>query len=673
MKTYKISGNYLYQRSILNMVLIAALFLAITLSPQAYSHGQETGQSAAAVAATADQKNRAKELTLQLGKLIAEYKSAGTASSSSLANQLTTLAEERRQLLGQLIENDPGEVLKQILPDDVLYQMPAKAQAFLEQHRAMEGELQLLHVDYKDPSQSHYVYLLSTDTGEHYSLHFAKHEPDIQSGSRVRINGVALYGIKARDAGETDGAVALNDGDSSLQFLEAGGSKTTTSSTSTTTASLPNTLGAQKTLVILVNFSDNATQPYTPATAQSVVFGTVSNFFLDNSYQQMWLTGDVVGWFTIASSSTVCDTNTIATQAQAAASAAGVNLTAYAHQVYAFPQNNSCGWAGLSSVGGSPSQSWINGTLGVRVVAHELGHGFGLWHSHALNCGTTTLGTNCTTVDYGDVVDTMGGPIGFLPAAHFNAFQKERLGWLNAGVSPEITTVVADGTYMLENYESGGSGPKALKILKSTDPSSGKRTWYYVESRQAIGFDAFLATNSYIASNTNVPNGVLLHMGTESSGNSIKMLDLRPDTSNWWDPALAVGESFEDPDAGVTVTTDWVTGTDAAVTVRFGSATTTQLSATVSTDHPSYTLGQTVTTTAMVTSGGAPVANASVSFTFTKSNGTKVTGTATTASNGTAVYSLRLRKQDPVGTYQAGVAATTSGLSGSAATAFTVQ
>jgi hypothetical protein len=96
-----------------------------------------------------------------------------------------------------------------------------------------------------------------------------------------------------------------------------------------------------------------------------------------------------------------------------------------------------------------------------------------------------------------------GRPIGFA-RAHFTAFQKERLGWLNAGVSPPITTVVSDGTYTLETYESAGSGPKALKILKSTDPSTGKRTWYYVESRQAIGFDAFLATDWYTASNTNV-------------------------------------------------------------------------------------------------------------------------------------------------------------------------
>src|SRR5262245_64534909 len=115
-----------------------------------------------------------------------------------------------------------------------------------------------------------------------------------------------------------------------------------------------------------------------------------------------------------------------------------------------------------------------------------MGHGLGLYHSHSLDCGPTTLGTNRTSIEYGDVVDTMGGPIAVTPAAHYNAFQKEQLGWLNAGVSPPITIVGSSGTYALGTYESFGSGAKALKILKSIDPSTGQKTWYYLESRQAI-------------------------------------------------------------------------------------------------------------------------------------------------------------------------------------------
>jgi uncharacterized protein YfaS (alpha-2-macroglobulin family) len=134
-----------------------------------------------------------------------------------------------------------------------------------------------------------------------------------------------------------------------------------------------------------------------------------------------------------------------------------------------------------------------------------------------------------------------------------------------------------------------------------------------------------------------------------------------------------VGKSFEDPEAGVTLTTEWVTGTEAALTVRFGSGATGQPTVTVTTDQASYTRGQSVSITAKVTAGGSPIANAPVSFTVTKPNGAVVTASGTTATDGAAVYNLRLRKQDPLGTYQAGAVATKNGTSGSAATTFTVK
>ncbi len=785
MKTYKILGNGLYQRSILNSVLIAALFLAVTLSPQAYSHGQGTDQPAAVVAATAEQKNRAKELTLQLGKLIAEYKSAGTASSSELANQLTALAEERRQILGELIENDPAEVLRQALPDDVLDQMPAKAQAFLEQHRVMEGELQLLHVDYKDQSQSHYVYLLSTDTGEHYSLHFAKQGPDIQSGSRVRVNGVAFYGIKARDAGETDGAVVLDDGTTSLEILAAGGSGSTTTATTTSSAVLPNTFGEQRTLVLLVNFQDvPGNNPWTVEQARNLVFGTVSDFIRENSYGQTWLNGGAYGWYTLPLNSTVCDSTQIASKADSAATAAGVDLSLYSRRVYIFPYISSCGWSGAGTVGGALSQAWINGKFELKTIGHELGHNFGLQHSHALECGTTTLGTigiNCQNFDYGDHFDIMGN----YRAGHLNAFQKAQLGWLGYGSSPSITTVETSGTYSLEPYEPGGNGAKALKVLKGIDPVTGAQSWYYLEYRQAFSADSFLTGNN------NILNGIVFHSGTDSDRNSGFLLDMTPASStsgydDWEDTALTVGQGFTDPDSGVTITTVSADGAGTSVNVDFGaqscvraspilslstsqasgvapgtpvsyavtvtnrdnsacgpvqfalaasvptgwsaafasptlsvavgatasttltvtssgsaaagsyniSATATDstnsaysasasaiysvvvpsLSTSVVTDKAVYQKGDTVTITASATSGGKPVANASVTFTVTKPNGSTVNQSATTNSNGQAVYKMRLsRQKDPAGTYQVRDNVTSSGQTASGLASFGVN
>jgi len=497
---------------------------------------------------------------------------APAAKRAQLLNDLLTVAATRQQLLAGLIESDPAEVLRITIPAHLRASLPPAVQASVEEEVEVEGELEILHEDRTDGSR--YLYFLEA-VASRLSLHFAADPPThLQTGDRVRVRGV-----------QVNQALALESGSSSVQSLAP---------------ALPNTFGAQKTLVMLVNFSDKQTQPYTVTSAQSVLT-TTSNFDWETSYGQTWLTGvvdlaqaaDVRGWYTIALSSTVCNYSTLASYAKQAATAAGINLSAYTRYVYAFP-NNACTWWGLGTVGGNPSQAWINGSFTLKVVGHEMGHGFGLYHSRALDCGTTTLGPSCTTIEYGNPLDIMGNP----SSGHFNAFQKERLGWLNYGASPPITTVSGDGTYWLDPYESLGLNPKALKILKATNLTTGKKTWYYVEYRRALGFDSFLSSNS------NVLNGVVIHTGSESSGNSSDLLDMTPATSSWSDPALDVGLSFYDPDAGVTISATWAGSASAAVGVTFGGLACVQGSPTVALS-PSQSqwvqAGSTVTYTVSVT------------------------------------------------------------------------
>jgi hypothetical protein len=626
----------------LSLVLLTLNLITAVVPSPARSH-ELSSSSGQAVAQAA--RLRAKLLTTDVVRLNNQYLVATGSQKLRLEQDLLATAATRRQVLASLIEADAGAVLALALPAAVRARFPSSASAYLEQEATLEGTLEILHEDW--PVGGRYHYFLKSSRGRH-SLHFAEHQPDhLLTGATIRVSGIQL-----------GGTLALG-GSTAVQQLVP--------------ATLPNTFGEQRTLVILVNFQDNPIEAYTVADVQSVVFDATSRFFFENSYQQSWLSGDVVGWYTIALSSTGCDSSTLAAQAQAAASSAGVDLMAYSHHLYVFPQNASCGWAGLSSVGGNPSQSWINGSLQLRIVAHELGHGLGLWHSHAMDCGAVVLANSCGISEYGDVVDTMGGPIGVRFAAHFNPFQKERLGWLNSGASPPITTVTTSGTYTLEAYEVTSSAPKALKILKSTDPTTGAKTWYYLEARRAVGSDDFL-DDWYLT--TNVLNGVLIRTGSDSGGNTSNMLDLTPATDSWWDAALVVGQSFTDPNTGMTITTDAVSATGAAVTVRFeetGGASSSPPAVVVSTDQSTYTRNQSVSITAKVTAGSSPVASAAVKFTVTKSNGVVITGSVTTGSNGIGVYTLRLKKQDPVGTYRADVVATENALSASATTSFTVQ
>ncbi len=328
-------------------------------------------------------------------------------------------------------------------------------------------------------------------------------------------------------------------------------------------AAAGNTFGAQKTAVILIAFSSQPGISSTTASqAQAVVFGagtSVSNFFHEVSYQQTSLTGSVFGPYTIpiSGTGTACDYYGIAMAAEQAATAAGVSLSSYTRRVYAFPSNG-CGWWGLGTVGGSPSMAWINGSFQNGVVAHEMGHNLGLYHSHALECGAATIAASCSSVDYGDVLDVMGSST---PPKHFNAAQKERLGWLGYGASPPLTTVQSSGVYTIDPYESMGSAPKALKVLSSAGD------WYYVEYRQAIGFDA-----STVTGNLNVRTGVVVHMMDGSNANGIFLLDMTPATASWSDPALGVNQSFVDVAGGVTISPQWTDGTNAGVSITLGPA-----------------------------------------------------------------------------------------------------
>ena len=426
----------------------------------------------------------------------------------------------------------------------------------------LQGQIEIMYQDFKD-GRHKLSYTLKKSDGTRVPLKYADRGPTrFLTGDHVTVSGQMSGGSLILYSGNT-------------KTSGGGGTTTTTSgdATGSTTSSIPvpNTLGAQYTLVMLVNFQDDVVQPFTAASAQNAFFSSASNFFLENSYNQTWLTGDVVGWYTIPVSVTTCDTSQIATDANNAATAAGVNLSAYTRYVYVYPYNSVCGWAGASYVGGNPSESWINGSLDVHTISHELGHAFGLWHSHSLDCGTSaTICSGGTVYEYGDLMDTMGAPQTAYP--DYNAFQKERLGWLNYGPSPTIQTVTASGTYTITPYEDG-PGPNALKVLQSTNATTGAKTWYYIEARQAIGFDAFLSTWPYDTTQ-NETTGVLFHLGTDGNGNSSELIDMTPATptsGDWWDMSLAVGQTYTDATAGVTFTTTAVGSSGASVQITFGA------------------------------------------------------------------------------------------------------
>ena len=367
-----------------------------------------------------------------------------------------------------------------------------------------------------------------------------------EAGSRVRLRG--------RVTGE---ALTLDGTTSSVQVTSA--------------AALPAAMGEQRVAVILVNFQDDTSQPMTREAANTLVFETTNNFYRQSSFGQTWLSGRTFDWVTVPYNKSTCvDGMLIAAEADKAVAAAGGDLSGYNRKVYMFPRN-ACSWSGLALVNENPSMAWINGSFNLKAVGHELGHNLGLRHAHALDCDVSATGNTCTRLPYGDAADLMGN----VRTGDFSSYAKERMGWLNDGVSPPILTADRSGRYTIEPYASGSVGAKAIKVPRGTD-ANGTPLWFYLDYRLPLGVDAVLDGVG------NLAQGVMVRTVTQGDGDSIHQIDMTPNsaiggTADLSDGALTVGRSYVDPLTGSTISVASVSATGAVVDVSLsGSAVVTQ-------------------------------------------------------------------------------------------------
>ncbi len=393
-------------------------------------------------------------------------------------------------------------------------------------------------------------------------------------------------------------------------------------------------------LVIAVNFQDKS-DVYDPASYQSTI-SQLNSFYSEVSGNRVSFTGDVMGRYTIAVSSTNCDKALIATDAKQAAVNAGAVLSNYQHLFYLMPNTSACAWFGNSTLGGSPTEEWFNGDFSLPVVAHEMGHGFGLFHSKSLDCGTTAsiCSTSVGTVDeYGDRFDVMGGNEAPSVTGHPNLFQKEKLGWAN------IQTV-ANGSYFITPFETTSNG---LRILNSYDPQ-GRPTYYYVEFRRLTGYD-----QGYSPYQPPPFDGLLIHQGTPNGGD-VYLLDMTPDTVNWYDARLPVSSTFSDGNVSITLTSFDDTGATVNVQTLNPPPPPTPTptptpsgitSVTITTDKTTYKAGSPVTVTTKAYSGTTEVPATPVTLIFDSGH-----GQPTVVNTTTGTYIFKTTKK---GTFKAEV------------------
>ncbi len=274
-------------------------------------------------------------------------------------------------------------------------------------------------------------------------------------------------------------------------------------------AAVQTVAGDQRTIVMLADFSD-APLSCSARDVAETMFSSPQQDSVHDLYQETTLgnvsfSGDVVGPFDIGfSSAGACDVNGWAQAAENAAKDAGVDLGLYQRRVYVLPENNTCGWAGLGSVGGSPSYAWVMRCGLGDTYAHELGHNLGMNHAATLSN------------EYGDTTDFMGAVTGKL--RQVNGPHAAQMGWRAPEKLVEIST---SGTFDIAPLEYSAAQSVAPQVLRVLKPDTGE--YYHLSYRQQVGFDQSLPyqlTQTLQVHKQNTSGGITTLLASVQQGSS---------------------------------------------------------------------------------------------------------------------------------------------------------
>ncbi len=552
------------QAKLAGILAILATVLTATYTGVSINDGELSNQ-AAALNSLKDSisLSQPKEVPVEDAYFFVKHLNSEIERNISLDNQAKLKSQLllREDFLIKLAKSNPDLFLRSAISPDTKSRIPEALKSDVETNAIYTGSLEAIYIDdFTNEENSGINYYLQTES-ERLPLYLAS-KAELISGSRVQVNGVRIGDILVADSANVQEIV-------SAPAIES--------------------VGEQKILTLLLNFTDSGTPPISPDQVRTQLFnGIVQKFYQDQSYGKTYFSGDVSGWHTVPRTcgagvwpglSEWSEVANVITQNS-------INLGLYDRLVLVVHANpganclNDGGFASLGktivNVGGqqydvslawvgvsdnSAAQQWSGGIAGNHpfswtkfnfVVAHELGHNLGVMHANGWNCGENIASGHCEHIEYGNVFDAMGRGFSGL---HFNAFYKEQLGWL----SPQEGIVINQtGRYTIAGLEGDDLDPQAKKYAKIQMRGS-TATPFYLEWRRGVGFNGILGNNAVSSNKDGLFVNHIVTPGASSLFQSpfSRLLDMQPSYENWdsdiYKSTLERKARFTDVERGISI------------------------------------------------------------------------------------------------------------------------
>lgn len=463
------------------------------------------------------------------------------------------LSAERAVHRRQLMETDPARFAATAWTPAERALLPEEIRPLVEEWVAGSGRMTVQCVLPKTSDQtgathhSHAGLLRWANLNGHRYRAFVEGEwRALKTGSWPHLEGYVLG----------DGIALTGKLPTAVETSKATGQDNVMESVPPSTTNAPSTTGPNTLLYIIARFSDESTDPISPATALTQM-AAVNQFWLDNSGGIVSIKGrvntgqpmDIVSVTLPQPRSYAAfydgDLGELLDDSRTAAANAGFNYSQYNLDI-TVTSDAGFSYAGVAYVG-AQGLHLVAGYTSLRTSAHELGHNLGLFHANYWRSDATqpygrdrspggyvTDTNNAEWIEYGHYFDNMAGQGGAdwdnpeLP--HYSAIEKADLGWFSGA---EIQAVSTSGLYRIYRMDSRNTVgvPRALRLTTPATDPAGLTRYYWLSYRYA----PWTATSGWTR------RGLIVEVAQSSySDDGAILLDMTPfsrDDSTYHDPA----------------------------------------------------------------------------------------------------------------------------------------